>query len=323
MHKTRQSVWRKTLSLRGSAAARAGALCLLLGAIPLAGLVNQEVSKPDTLYLGSSFELDLTSEAEITDVLVPDTLQAFAVKAKTVLKPKGRPKGLRLTIVALDTGEQVFPALTVKKLSPDRATELTRPFRLEIMETRAEQDSVLRELAPVHKVRGELPLWLYYALPPFLLLLALAALLWYLRQRRKKQSEQRRTAPALIDSRPNWKRALEDLYELNQKKLPQQGEFIAYYFRLSEIMKVYLESEYGFPANEMTTREIRHHLKYHHNLQLPEQEKLINWLQDGDRVKFAKYLPGLDECEASMDWFMRWLMQNRKTPAEGADGAES
>ncbi len=297
-------------------------LSLLLAVSATAeALVNQEVEKPDSLYLGSRFQLRLSSDAEIMDVLVPDTLKAFAVLKKAPLKERGRPQGMQLTIVALDTGEQVFPALTVKKLSSTQDTDLTRPFRLEILETRAPEDSVLADIASLQKLRGELPYWMYYALPVLLAIGVAVFLIWYLQRRKRLKAAQRRTAPAMSDTRPNWKRALEELYELNRLELPLKGDFITYHFRLSEIMKVYLESEYGFPANEMTSREIKHYLKAKPELHLPEQEKLLNWLDDCDRVKFAKHVPKVEDCEAKMDWFMRWLMANRKpdtpeTPGE-------
>lgn len=298
-------------------------LLLLCVTVSAEALVNQEVEKPDTLYLGSRFQLRLSSDAEIMDVVVPDTLKAFAVVEKKALKERGKPQGMRLTITALDTGEQVFPALTVKKLSSAQDTDFTRPFRLEILETRAPEDSVLADIAPLRRLRGELPYWAYYAIPILLAIGITLFIIWYLRRRRKLKAAQRRTAPAMTDSRPNWKRALEELYELNRLELPLKGEYIPYHFRLSEIMKVYLEAEYRFPANEMTSREIRHYLTTKPELHLLDQEKLLYWLDDCDRVKFAKHIPQVEDCEAKMDWFMRWLMANRKpeesvTPEEPA-----
>lgn len=296
-------------------------LLLLTLSVQLGALVNQSVEKPDTLYLGSKFRLNLTSDAEIIDVIIPDTLTAFTVSDRQVIKQKGKPKGLALDITVLDTGEQAFPALTVKKLSSTQDTDITRPFRLTILETRSPQDSLLMDIAPVRKLKGELPLWAYFVIPLVMLLAAVTFLLWYLRERRRKKAALRRTAPALIDSRPNWKKALEDLYLLNQQKLPEQGEYITYHFRLSEIMKQFLEADYSFPANEMTTREIRHFLKSAKHRLPPEPEKLLNWLDDCDKVKFAKYVPSLDDCADKMDWFMRWLMVQRKAEDTTSEGA--
>ena len=69
-------------------------LLLLCVSVSAEALVNQEVEKPDTLYLGSRFQLRLTSDAEIMDVVVPDTLKAFAVVEKKALKERGKPQDI-------------------------------------------------------------------------------------------------------------------------------------------------------------------------------------------------------------------------------------
>jgi hypothetical protein len=294
--------------------------------IPFAGhsvSLEQNADLPDSLFLGSRFYLNLSSEVDLEDVIAPDTLTRFAILDKEQVKTKHKTNGLRLTIAALDTGLNTFPSLILKPAKPVSDTLRTRPFTIRVEEVRAPGDSTLVDIAGPERLKGELPVWAYYVVGGLLILAFLAALvLLYLRLRKKHRENQVR-APILADSRPNWKKALEDLYRLNELQLPLKGEFINYHFRLSEIMKVFLESEYNFPANEMTTREIRHYFRRKPDLFIFEQDKLVNWLESCDRVKFAKYVPTVDECAEKMDWFMRWLMHNRKESTDEQQGEAS
>jgi hypothetical protein len=78
------------------------------------------------------------------------------------------------------------------------------------------------------------------------------------RNRRQKHLKQPEIIPPVI-TKPAWQLALDELSALQALQLPEKQEFIVFHFRLSDIMKQYLEAELGFNAKEMTTREIRQH----------------------------------------------------------------
>jgi len=298
-------------------------LIFFLSVVNLIGQkLEQNLQKPDSLFLGSRFYLSISSDLELLDIVIPDTLTKFSIVNKETLKIRRKPDGLKLTIVPLDTGEQTFPALLIKPVSSIADTLRTEPFTLFINEIRPAQDSVLIDIAPVRKLKSELPVWAYYLIGAMLILAILIAAVLQFIKYGKKHNGERNTASAWVDSRPNWKKALEDLYLLNHEKLPDKGEFIVFHYRLSEIMKVYLESEYGFPANEMTTMEIKRYLKQNKTVLMAEQDKLIKWLESCDKVKFAKHKSGVEDCEKKIDWFMRWLLNNRTTDELDKFGAK-
>lgn len=286
-------------------------ICLCLSiTIVQAAKIEQSVQKPDSLHLGDRFYLNITSDVELSDVVVPDTLTKFTIVEKHKIKDKAAKGGLRLVITSLDTGEHTFPALIVKPKQSLNDSLKTSAFTLSISELRAEKDSLLMDIAPTHKLKGELPYWAYYLILGLVIAALLVILFLWWKKHRQKKDLQAITEPAVIDERPNWKKALDALYELKEENLPNQGEFVQYHYRLSEIMKLYLESEYQFYANEMTTKEIKMFLKKHNPFSITEQRIVIDWLESCDKVKFAQYLPNIRECDEKLDWMVSWLMQH-------------
>jgi len=297
----------------------ASIFCLLAFNL-FAAKLEQKVEAADSLFLGSRFYLNITSDAELSDVIIPDSLSKFAILAKEALKIKRNPIGLKLTIAALDTGVHTFPSLIVKTVQTSNDTLRTQPFRLEILETRAPQDTTLVDIAPTHKLKGELPYFAYYLIAAILLFAFLVTFILLLRKYRKKKEEMQFEPLSKQDNRPNWKKALDALNALEEEKLPEKGEFIHYHYRLSEIMKLYLEAEYKFSANEMTTREIRQHFKKHRIIRAAEQKEIIEWLENCDKVKFAKHIPLVQDCVETLNWFKQFL--NQRSTANGQDVPE-
>jgi len=271
---------------------------LLLGlmlcvALSLTAKLNQSIQSADSLNLGSRFYLSLSSQYDLEDAIVPDTLTKFAVLQLEKQIAKGKPVGLKLTIVPLDTGAHTFPAIIVRLAKPVADTLYTRPFTLNIKEIRSPKDTTLVDIAGTEKLKGELPYWAYFVIAGVLLLALLTAIILLIRKYRKKQEIFQPTAPELRDERTHIQRALDALYDLKQENLPRRGELIAFHFRLSEIMKLYLEAEHGFSANEMTTREIKLHFR---------KQNSLNVEQHADSAKeVAQHSNAAEEVEQNAD----------------------
>ncbi|HNX00841.1 MAG TPA: hypothetical protein PKK33_05700, partial [Candidatus Cloacimonadota bacterium] len=60
----------------------------------------------------------------------------------------------------------------------------------------------------------------------------------------------------------------------------------------------------GFNAVEMTTSEIRDIL---HDLNFQRNVGIIEFLQDCDKVKFAKHIPSRDESDKAYRWLYMYL----------------
>lgn len=92
------------------------------------------------------------------------------------------------------------------------------------------------------------------------------------------------------------KNAIESIKE---QKLQHDSDSKAYYSRLTDIIKNYIEERFGFNATDMTSDQIIENLKTCADYQgLKEFSEL---LQTADLVKFAKYNPLLNENDMYLD----------------------
>src|SRR5690606_32494634 len=100
--------------------------------------------------------------------------------------------------------------------------------------------------------------------------------------------------------------ALQQLKELQEKQLWQNGKIKAYHSEISEILRTYIEERYKVNALEETTAEIMFGLRLH---QIPEEVKmkLSQTLTLADLVKFAKEQPLPQENENSLVFAMTFV----------------
>ncbi|MSP72596.1 MAG: hypothetical protein EXR76_10530 [Myxococcales bacterium] len=115
----------------------------------------------------------------------------------------------------------------------------------------------------------------------------------------------RRAALPWVDSRPAHVIALEALEQLAAERLPDQGRVKEFYFRLSEIVRLYLERRFDFAAREMTSDEIRAHFSPREptgpKLCSPQAHLAIeDFLSETDLVKFADFAPMDSAADTAM-----------------------
>jgi hypothetical protein len=113
--------------------------------------------------------------------------------------------------------------------------------------------------------------------------------------------------------RPLHETILQELSDLRQ----DDGDEKRFHFRLSEIVRRYLEGRFRFAATDSTTEEILSHLP---RLEvLPEAQKgpLIRLLKETDSVKFANQHRTREEAVALVGLAEAFVRET--TPAEGKD----
>ena len=138
----------------------------------------------------------------------------------------------------------------------------------------------LSDIKPPQKARPLL--W------PWLLLAAAVAAAWWWRRRQAAQAQEAAAAP--VDLRPPEAAALEDLEALERSELWPQGRYREFYFRLTEIARVYLERRFGLPATRLTSAELHRQLKQA-ELDRAVTSALRELFDRADLVKFAKVAP--------------------------------
>lgn len=90
---------------------------------------------------------------------------------------------------------------------------------------------------------------------------------------------------------PPHKLALEALEALQREGLVEKGLYKTYYIRVSDVLRHYMEAQFGIPASERTTEEFLQELQHNALLGLQEQLLLKEFLRHCDLVKFAKATP--------------------------------
>ncbi len=149
--------------------------------------------------------------------------------------------------------------------------------------------------------------WNIKEIVPYLIgggiLLLLAIIIIYYLRKRKKQPDIIVEPKVVI---PPHIIALEQLQQLKNEKLWQEGKFKLYQIRLADIVRTYFEARFQIVAMEQTTDETMRSLR---SMQLPEELRLQlrGLLVLSDMVKFAKEQPLPAENEKSMDDAIRFV----------------
>ncbi len=114
-------------------------------------------------------------------------------------------------------------------------------------------------------------------------------------------------------------RAVARLDRLERRGLPSADAADAWYVELSDIVRRYIEERFALRAPELTTEEFLAVAGRSPELTATHRELLSAFLATCDRVKFARYSPGEDESQDSLDEAKRFLNEtaaSRDTTAE-------
>jgi len=269
-------------------------------------VVSAEVDR-ETITVGD--RIVYTVRAEHDKDLVVDFPQLasiwgdFEVLSQRPLQP-GTSQGQVITgkeyvITAFTIGGHATPPLRVSYLDRQGQTQEieTDPIRITVTSVLTGTEGVtstldIRDLKP----QAELPRdwsWLLWAgLAGLALALAILALIWFLACRRKRAGA---TAPAaVVDLRPPEEMAYEELERIAGLQLVEQGRFKEHYTLTADCLRCYAEGIYGIPAMDRTTEEFYAALR---RVRVDGQQVRLfkDFLDESDLVKFAKYVPPVEE----------------------------
>jgi len=264
----------------------------------------------------ASFSKDLAHPGEVINLRLhfslqkgarlPDRPSITGLEKLTVISTRITSDGvtLKLMVDTLDTLH--VPSLTLKFIDADNQEREMASDPTQLTVTPAIEDPPDNlDMRPIKGImlvnRGLWRTWIPYAL------IALAALLafgiWRIVKRGKgeKGEIERLTPPDIA--------ALKALDDLNRSGLIEMGQIKAYYFSLSEIMRIYMEKVRPFPAYELTTDEIAACIDN------DEDRKLVRLLRQTDLVKFAEARPTLAQKEEH--WLQaRQYVEDTRTRSE-------
>lgn len=151
-----------------------------------------------------------------------------------------------------------------------------------------------------------------------LLAILVAALLWWRLGRRRAPAPAPAAAPARAAD--PLAAALAELAALRRLDLPARGEYVEHAFRLTRIVRRYVESAAAAARPGDTTPELVGHLA-ESRLAVEEVRRLDGLLRHWDRVKFARAATTPEEARRAEGSVEEFLEQSRRPPAAGGEAA--
>lgn len=279
--------------------------------------VESRIDKPE-ITIGDIVRYTVVITADtslkVDSLEVGSSLGMFEIKDYVPREEKVR-EGFRIItesfeITTFTTGDYQIPSLTIEYRTPDGRvkTIATDPITITVKSLLTGEDA--EDIKPLKAQKSFEPGFPYLLVIIGAVVLAAVALFIYLYRRARKPID---LATEEVDTRLPWEIALQELGELNDSELIARGEYKAFYLRLSEIFRRYLEKRYGIKALERTTWEI---IVEFGQLGLPNEEErtIAAFLDDCDLVKFAKFWPTGEQAESDFQRAREFVMNTRSLP---------
>jgi hypothetical protein len=220
-------------------------------------------------------------------------------KPTTTTLPDGSQQiVLQYTLVCFDVGTQGLKDFKVPVTAPGAQPEtyLAPPLDIKVA-------SVLpaKGQAEPKGFYGPLMLkawwadWLLPAAVALVIFVLVALVIWLLRRRKARVAEEAADEILAPDEA-----ALKALARLGQEDLVATGQFLAFYQRLDETLRAWLQARFDLPALERTTLGITYLLRVRRDTD-EWRSTYLDVLKAGDRVKYAKLLPSDVDAREHLD----------------------
>lgn len=254
-------------------------------------------------------QLDVES-AESQSVEFPDHRDGFSDFAvireealeERLLEGSRVVRGRRYVLQPFLPGSYELPALTV---TIDGTSPLsTEPVEVTVHSVLEDPDHPeLQDIA--EPVEMPVPAWWWVVGAAVLVALVVTAA-WWLKRRRLARQIPRVVTP--------HEEALAALDQLVASGLPDVAGLQVFYFRLSDIVRRYVEERFGLRAPEQTTEEFLATMVGSPAISGTHQRLLGSFLEQADMVKFARLEPARQEVLDSVEAARKFVRQT--IPAE-------
>lgn len=269
-----------------------------------------------------SVKISADSSLIVDSLVVGTNLGMFEVKDYTP-RTTEISNGMKVSTESFDittftTGDYQIPPITVKysTATGELKSVTTDAIAIKVNSLlTGEEGEDIKPLRGPKEFESRIPIWMIAAA---IAIVVGILVFWYLYRRASKPID---LGKELVDERLPWEIALAELDALRGSDLVARGEYKAYYLRLSEIFRAYLERRYGISALERTTIEI---ITEFHGLALDKQEEEVihRFLEECDLVKFAKYDPTNDDIDRHFRVAREFVLQTRSLPYSSAKGGQ-
>jgi hypothetical protein len=256
--------------------------------------------------------------------VLEDALGAFAVRSART--PPDVPEGgwrRHTHDYQLDTfasGEVEIPALTLSftdaRGDPIEGTLESEPLVITVGSVLAgdERETDYRDIKDTVAVPVESPAaarWLPWSAIAAVAV-AIAVIAFVLLRRRRRGAAAERVVPP-----HEWARA--ELDRLAGDRLVEQARFHEFYFRLTDIVRQYIERRFAIMAPEQTTEEFLRAVRADPVLTNDHKDLLGRFLRAADMVKFARHEPTGAEADAAFAAARGFVRETAPVAAEADD----
>jgi hypothetical protein len=285
-------------------------LLLSVAEIAVAQKANIAVGLDTTdIKIGEQTGLNLEAKVGANEyVLLPAPTDSLAFALEVVKRSNidslvnGNEKTYRqkLMITSFDSGYHAIPPLPFTIINAQGETDsvYSKPILIGVHTVAIDTTQAIKDIkGPKGAPLSFAEVW------PYLLIFILLAIGGYLGYRYWQQQKNKPKLPAKEPEKPKEPAhiiALRDLEKLKEEKVWQSGAHKAYYSRLTEIVRAYIEYRFEIPALEQTSDEIISALKQAGVVERELISKLAGTFADADLVKFAKMNPLPEENERGM-----------------------
>jgi hypothetical protein len=136
---------------------------------------------------------------------------------------------------------------------------------------------------------------------------------WLIRKRKRGQERQGQK----FTKRAPHEVAYELLERLSKEDLIAKGLIKEYYYRITDILRHYIEGRFGLLAPERTTEEFLIEMAHANTLENIHKLLIQDFLERCDMVKYAKYGPSKMEIEEAYDAAKRLIDETRERLEDG------
>lgn len=238
---------------------------------------------------------------------IPDSIPHFDIvetgKAVSITN-EDRSTTVAQTIVftSFDSGRWVFPSLPLEFSDAGQKLQNVRTDSMVINVSYAPSDSTnqLRDIKPIIKVTVADYTWYYIIGGMVLLLLAMILLYRYRKKHQKLIPDDPASKLSPFDE------AMEEISRLSQYNLLDATGLKQYHAKMAEIFKRYAGRKQGKNLMSKTTGDLLISMA-EIEMTAADISGLATALRCTDAVKFAKYLPAVDESEDCLLQIKTWI----------------
>jgi len=164
----------------------------------------------------------------------------------------------------------------------------------------------LHEILPPENLPQSYHLWMWAGVPG--LIAFISVIIVFIIIRKRKQTGNGLSAIQI----PAHQQAFNELNALVSENLIEKGDIKAFYQKISDIIRRYIENRFSIKAPEQTTEEFLSGIQSHNDFDAAYKALLKNFLTHCDLVKFARHQPETEDIQNTFDSSKEFILGTKE-----------